>query len=481
MLTPARILLTLAVILLCAPGVAGATIWEQPWPGAGPSWGGVTTSPGDYAQTPALAVIKGAPYVAWYQADGVHQEIRVARLEGTSWQQPWAGADGGITSQGAIVKDPALTAVRGVPYVAWAQYDWPDANWEIHVARLEDGRWQEPWNGVGPHSGGINQSTIAPAPDPALASVKGVPYVAWTEFDPADSYWKIRIARLNRGRWEQPWAGSTASTPGSQGDQLGSSPQMLNVKGTPYLAWVDGDEVQHNSEVRVARLQNGVWEQLSADASATWGGVNRDPRHPADNPRLTAVGRVPYVSWAEWDGIMDWELHVARLDSGVWEEPFGDPVDQAADPAADPAPLVVVKGAVHLAWNELFGSDWQLRVSRLDHDQWQQPWPAVPSTNGVARFPALAAVKNVLYLAWIDGGDLRIARTAADSQPGSPVSVPTTVVEDAGPASPPEPAADGVAATPSGLPCEGRRGRGHCLDRKTKPAANGCYICLSGR
>ena len=31
------------------------------------------------------------PYVTWRESDGTNNEVRVARLNGSTWKQPWTG------------------------------------------------------------------------------------------------------------------------------------------------------------------------------------------------------------------------------------------------------------------------------------------------------------------------------------------------------------------------------------------------------
>ena len=77
------------------------------------------------------------PYVAWSEDDGTNSELRVSRLNtaATAWQQLVGGASPINHAANQDVCLPSLTAVAGVPYVAWHEYD--GTNTEVRVSRLE--------------------------------------------------------------------------------------------------------------------------------------------------------------------------------------------------------------------------------------------------------------------------------------------------------------------------------------------------------
>ena len=65
-------------------------------------------------------------------------------------------------------QDPALASVGGVPYVAWNEND--GTNVEVRVARLDPaGHWEEPWKGVDATHGGINEDPSKNADTTSLA------------------------------------------------------------------------------------------------------------------------------------------------------------------------------------------------------------------------------------------------------------------------------------------------------------------------
>jgi hypothetical protein len=336
------------------------------------------------ARSPSLASVEGVPYVAWVETDGTSQEVRVARLNsaGTGWEEAWRGVD---ATHGGVNRDstkdghlPRLTAVGGVPYVAWDEQD--GTNSEVRVAKLDTSTqplptWTEPAATASATLGGVNESTTRSAFVGDLASIDNTPYVAWRENNGTNE--QVRVARLNTAGtgWEQGWTGKSASSGGinaadHNADLLDESrPSLASVNGFPYVAWSDSDGT--NLDARVARLDTSTpgsptWTQEATGVSATDGRINQSPTNSALSVRVAAVGaapfgvQTPYVAWVEYSGTSPndaYQVRVARF--------------QAATHA------------------------------------WVQAWPGVSPTSGgindtpatKQRFPAFAAVGNVPYVA----------------------------------------------------------------------------------
>src|SRR2546423_10375662 len=133
----------------------------------------------DIGGSPSLAAIGSVPYVAWTEQHGPSSLLFVARLNssGTAWEK-LGGPVNYDTSKSA--RYPSLASVGGVPYVAWNEND--GTNVEMRVARLSSaGHWEEPWKGVDATPGGINEDASQNADRTSLAVVSGVPYVGWDE------------------------------------------------------------------------------------------------------------------------------------------------------------------------------------------------------------------------------------------------------------------------------------------------------------
>ena len=91
----------------------------------------------------------------------------------------WHEVVGGIRPISDIGHAPSLASIDGVPYVAWREVHGPSSL--VFVARLNAAGTQ--WEKVG---GPVNADLHA-AEGPSLTSVGGVPNVAWGSEDPAAS------------------------------------------------------------------------------------------------------------------------------------------------------------------------------------------------------------------------------------------------------------------------------------------------------
>jgi hypothetical protein len=129
------------------------------------------------------------PYVAWHESNGGAQQIRVARLAGSTWN-PVGGSLNFDQTENAV--HASIADIGGAPCVAWEESTGtvgvhPD---QIRVARFVGGAWTF----VG---GSLNFDPTKTGADPSLMSVGGVPYVAWHEATPNVLRGsKVRVARL---------------------------------------------------------------------------------------------------------------------------------------------------------------------------------------------------------------------------------------------------------------------------------------------
>ena len=240
---------------------AAGNDWEQPWPAASAIYGGINASSSQHAGSPSLTTIGGVPYVAWTEEDGSNTEVRVSRLNGANWQQVVGGAS--PINQAPTLQDakaPSLTAVGGVPHVAWAEADGNGD--EIRVSRLIAGAfWQQVVGGASP----INDGTASGAAEPSLTGIGSVPYVAWREFDGGNN--ETRVSRLNAAGtdWEELVGGPN---PINHGNGDSQDPSLTANGGVPYVAWREPDGT--NAEIRVSRLEPELTapEALATDDGA---------------------------------------------------------------------------------------------------------------------------------------------------------------------------------------------------------------------
>ena len=407
-----RAILAAALFGSIAPSAQAA--WNQPVGGASP----INHSPTQTGQQPSLTVIGGVPWVAWSEADGTGAEIRVSRLNaaGTAWEQVVGGASPINHGAGANpnATSPSLAAIGGVPHVAWTESD--GTNNEIRVSRLNAAGtdWQQIVGGASP----INQSATVSGSEPSLTAVGGVPYVAWTEHDGAN--YEIRVAASTRPETTgSSVAGRVRHLRRDQ--QLPSlnagSPSLTAIGGVPYVAW--NEEDGNNFEIRVSRLNGAAWSRSSVaepdqpghhpprrqstepdrdrrralrrlgeedgqwrrdpgeppDRRAAWqqvvGGtspINDGTASGAGEPSLIAIGSVPYVAWREYDG-GNFEMRVSRLNAAGtdWEELIGgvNPINHGNGDSQNPS-LTANGGVPYVAWREPDGTNTDIRVSRLE-------------------------------------------------------------------------------------------------------------------
>ena len=275
------------------------------------------------------------------------------------WNQPVGGASPINHADHQGALDPNLTTVGGVPHVAWQEDD--GVNWEVRVSRLNatGTAWEEVVGGASPINHANNQNAF----DIGLAAVGGVPHVAWREHDGVN--WEVRVSRLNATgtAWEQLVGGASPINHANNRSAL--QPSLTSIGGVPQVAWIETDGT--NYELRVSRL-NGAgtgWEQLVGGASP----INHASNRSAAAPSLTAIGGVPHVAWRELDGIT-YVLRVSRLNAAgsAWEQVVGgaSPINHDGTRHALEPSLAAIGGVPHVAWHEADGTNEELRVARLE-------------------------------------------------------------------------------------------------------------------
>jgi hypothetical protein len=168
---------------------AAGTAWERLADSSSP----INKAGNQDAFSPSLTSIGGTPYVAWEEYDGTNNEIRVARLNaaGTAWERVADSPSPINRSSTESGQSPSLISIDGIPYVAWFEGD--GVSFQIHVARLNAAG--SAWEGVADGASPINEASGQVAFYPSLTAVNGVPYVAWQEFD-AGGHYQLRVSRL---------------------------------------------------------------------------------------------------------------------------------------------------------------------------------------------------------------------------------------------------------------------------------------------
>jgi hypothetical protein len=419
----ARAALGVALVTLAWTASPAYAAWQQLVGGPAP----INQAGGDAAQ-PSLIAIDGVPYVAWLEHDGTNWEVRVSRLNaaGSAWEQVVVGPSPINQANNRDASGVSLTAVDGVPYVAWAETD--GTNFETRVSRLNDAgtAWEQVVGGASP----INQANNRDASGVSLTAIGAVPYVAWTEADGTN--FEVRVSRLNGPgtAWEQVVGGASPINNGP--NQHATTPRLVAFGSVPYVAWSELDGT--NFEIRVSRLNAAgtAWEQVVGGASP----INSSTTQNAFEPSLTAIGGVPYVAWSEFDGT-NFEIRVSRLDAAgtAWEQLVGgaSPVNQAIDRNGGMPSLGAIGGVPHVAWTETDGTNNETRVSRLNTagTAWEQivggPSPINQANDGGAVEANLTAIGGVPHVAWreFDGTNFELRISRLEPEFGTSTAVPS--------------------------------------------------------
>ena len=404
---------------------AAGTAWEKV--------GGAVSPTATTAVDPSLAAINGVPHVAWVQGDTVNVDVRVARLNaaGTAWEPVGEALDAASPINQSPTEDahqPSLTAVGGVPHVAWMEFDAADNNFEIRVARLNAAGTG--WDKVAGSASPINQSTTQDGNHPSLTAVAGVPYVAWWESDGAN--FEIRVARLNAAvpGWEKVGQVVDPASPINVSPTNDAFfPDLAAIDGVPYVAF---NELDPNNEVRVARLNadGTAWDQVAGSASP----INENPSENGFAPVLAAIDDVPYLSWMEEDE-SNIEVRVGRLnaDGTAWEQVAGSasPINESSDRDASAASLMSVNGVPYVGWVEEDETNREVRVSRLEPEFVSQSVVAGSTT------ASLSATWHTYGLGFGVGFDYGSSLESATAPVAAPLGVDSpTVTQEVGGLSP---------------------------------------------
>lgn len=310
-----------------------------------------------------------------------------------AWEEVIGGANPINVSPAALADEPSMATVGGVPYVAWTEPD--GAIGQIWVARLNAAGTA--WERVGGASP-LNFDDMKDARLPSIADIGGVPWVAWQEVD-ADLNTEIRVARLDAsGAW-QP-AGSGPSPINVTFNENASQASLASIAGVAHVAW--REPLGAPLLVRVARFNVGAWEDVG-------GALNVSLTESAFSPSLADVGGVPHVAWAEIDGANS-EIRAARLSGGAWDqvELGSSPINHDTSQNAEDPVLAVIGGVPHIAWEEPVGANQQIRVSRLNPagNDWAEivggASPINRSSAQGANDPSLIGIGSSPYVAWTE-------------------------------------------------------------------------------
>jgi hypothetical protein len=362
---------------------------------AGAAWNQPSASPlnVDPARTavrPSIASVGGTPYVAWQEFTGSTYQVHVAQLTSGAWS-PVGGPLNIDPTRFAEL--PSVASVGGIPYVAWDEYD--GTVYQIHVAKFANGAWSV----VG---GPLNADPNRNAGSADITEVSGVPYVVWEEDNGTTQ--QVRVARLTGSTWT-----AVGGTLNINSTQQAINPTIADVGGVPYVAWQEMTGGHLN--VHVKRFAAGTW-------SAVGSSLTSDPAGAAELPSITSVDGIPYVAWEESIGLAE-QVHVAEFTGGAWSAVGGSLNEAPTDLASNPS-ITSAGGMPYLTWSEQSGNVPQTNVAQFKDGAWRDIGGSLnDDTTHDANLPAIAFVGGVPYVAWQEKSgptavQIRVARLEPD-------------------------------------------------------------------
>jgi hypothetical protein len=349
----------------------------------------------------SIASIGGVPHVAWRETTGILGGlVFVKRFDGTNWV-PVGGALNVDVTKGASF--PMIASVGGVPYATWEEND--GSKFQIRVARFDG----TAWNAVGPS---LNIAPLQAGTEPSIASVGGVPYVAWTESTTTVNQEQVHVRRLNGMTWDVVGTALNVDTA-----KPARAPRIADVGGVPYVTWFEG--ITTPQQVYVRRLNGTTWDQVG-------GSLNVDATKNAVRPNIASIGGAPYVAWREANPVD--QIRLKRFDGANWVS-VGGVLNVDPNKTATSTPgIAAVGGVPYVTWSEAATTTSQVVVRRFDGaDRVTVGGPTNPDPTRAALGPSIAVVAGFPYVAWSDtisaDGKIRVARQLPPTCSGASLAV----------------------------------------------------------
>ncbi len=405
----------IAIVLVLAGVASASAAWRQPVGGVSP----INLAAGTNAGPPSLTAIGGVPYLAWAEGN----QVGVARLnaDGTAWQ--------GITPAPLAVSAPtqvSITSTAGTPLVAVAH---TEAGAEV-VNVFRPNTAGTGWDPVGSRLSSFGTQ-------PSMTTVAGVPYITWIDTNGGNK--EVFVAHLNSAGngWVPDRDAPSPINVSTSADA--NAPGLADVGGVPWVAWHEAAGAQNN--VYVAKLTGSTWTKVPAAVTP----VDKVASADAQTVSLTAMGGVPWISWAEQQG-SSYQIRVARFDSATdaWVRVADSISPINADPArvANETRLNSFDGVPYVAWHEVTATGTEIRVARLNSagTGWERladsPSPINQSPSQNAGAVSLANVGGIPFVAWKEpdaGGvnQVRVSRLEPEFQAQSVSPGSTTATASA--------------------------------------------------
>jgi hypothetical protein len=344
------------------------------------------------ATSPSLAVIGGAPWVAWREDTGTGAyDVHVARWNGSAWTTV-GGALNVDASRNAYL--PQLVDVGGTPWVAWTETN--GAAYQLRVKRWDGSAW----TAVG---GALNVDTTKDAHEPGMANVGGTTYVAWNEPD-GSNVTQVRIKSWDGSSW-------TSAGPSLNADatKAAVNTQIAAIAGKPHVTWVE--VVGGITQVHVKSWDGSTWTSLG-------GVINVNPAKVTNQPILTDIGGDPYLAWTEYGSNGLNQVHVAHWTSGAWAL-VGGVLNLDATHHAEDVSIASFGGNPYVVWSNETDNGSEVHAAGWTGSAWSVIGDALnPGSQGYDPEPRIVLAGGVPYVAWAETGSairqVRLASLAVD-------------------------------------------------------------------
>lgn len=299
-------------------------------------------NPSDGVGDPSIASVDGTPYVTWAeQPETADTVIYAARWSGTGWQQVGSGAVNSDLTHNA--GQPKIAGVGATPYVTW---DEPNGTADqVYVAHFSAGAWHQ-------DGGSLNIDPTQDAEDPDIADVGSVPYVVWTEDSASLHAAQVYVAHLGSGDTWVDDGGSLNVNPDD--DASNEDPSLASVGGLPTVAWNEQGVVTFARDAASPPDTSGLYvKQL---IGATWvqdgGPIAVNGVAESDDPAVADIGGRPYLALVASPLTVgsSTQVDVVRWDGTAWNV-VGGVVNQG-DERLTPA-ITDVGGVPFVAWGSI--------------------------------------------------------------------------------------------------------------------------------
>jgi hypothetical protein len=334
-----------------------------------PAGGALNVGQGADAELPSATAVGGVPYVAWDEGNGMNNQVYVRHWSGSAWVLN----GGALNVNPAHLGDgPSIANVGGVPYVAWREYDGTTNH--VYVKHWNGSAWVQ-------DGGALNLVAAEQANSPSIASVGGVPYVAFVEQNGSTFHNVVFVVHLSAGSWT-PDGSNLSNTAQDSG-----GPSISSVAGTPYVAFSEGSPAQ----VYVEHFGGNSWVQDGSSLNVNTG-VN------AGRTSIAGVGGVPYVAWHEGSTLI--RTYVKHLSGAFWTQD-GGALNLDNNGSAGVPSMASIGGRPEVATEQSVGGVLQIDVEQWSGTAWNQVGgPLSPSTATLAAAGSLADVGGVPFVAW---------------------------------------------------------------------------------